>query len=207
MTNRAICSRFTTSARCRSARSPSSSRTIARPSAAGWRARGVGCRAGCATDPASLRSGTAVRITPPSSPFMRDQAERGRHIGCAASELEILRVSPEHCSGAIGNVTVSDWRGPADRGGDDRDADRAGAVHAREVRRRDRLPRAHRADDAAAGARGPPEDRRRAGDRGTLLQQLRGRAPRRRTRASISRSSRGSCCSPDRASRCASFPR
>jgi RNA polymerase sigma-70 factor (ECF subfamily) len=63
-------------------------------------------------DPASLRSGTAVRVTPPSSPFMREQAARGRHIGCAASELEILRVSPEHCSGVLGNVTVSDWRGP-----------------------------------------------------------------------------------------------
>jgi len=63
-------------------------------------------------DQPSLRSGTAVRITPASSPFMRDQAARGRHIGCAASELEILRVSPEHCSGVLGNVTVSDWRGP-----------------------------------------------------------------------------------------------
>ena len=63
-------------------------------------------------DPASLRPGTAVRVTPPSSPLMRDQAARGRHIGCAASELEILRVSSEYCSGAIGNVTVCDWRGP-----------------------------------------------------------------------------------------------
>ena len=43
---------------------------------------------------------------------MRDQAARGRVAGCAASELQILRVSPEHCSGALGNVTVSDWRGP-----------------------------------------------------------------------------------------------
>jgi len=43
---------------------------------------------------------------------MRDQAARGRAVGCSVSEVEILRVSPEHCSGALGNVVVSDWRGP-----------------------------------------------------------------------------------------------
>ena len=59
-----------------------------------------------------VRSGAAPRVTPAASPFMRDQAARGRVAGCAASELQILRVSPEHCSGALGNVTVSDWRGP-----------------------------------------------------------------------------------------------
>ena len=63
-------------------------------------------------DPQSPRSGTAVRITPPGSPFMRDQAARGRAVGSAAQELEILRISPEICSGVLGNVAVSDWRGP-----------------------------------------------------------------------------------------------
>jgi RNA polymerase sigma factor (sigma-70 family) len=63
-------------------------------------------------DPSSLRSGTAVRITPPGSPFMRDQAARGRAVGSVARELEVLRISPELCSGVLGNVTVSDWRGP-----------------------------------------------------------------------------------------------
>jgi RNA polymerase sigma-70 factor, ECF subfamily len=61
---------------------------------------------------AGLPLATAVRTTPPASPFMRDKAARGRAAGCVASELEILRISPEHCSGAVGNVTVSDWRGP-----------------------------------------------------------------------------------------------
>jgi RNA polymerase sigma-70 factor (ECF subfamily) len=56
--------------------------------------------------------GGGPRITPVASPFMRDQAARGRVAGCAASELQILRTSPELCSGALGNVTVSDWRGP-----------------------------------------------------------------------------------------------
>jgi len=54
----------------------------------------------------------APRTTPPASPFLRDQAARGRVIGCSVSDLEILRVSPEHCSGVLGNVVVSDWRGP-----------------------------------------------------------------------------------------------
>ena len=130
-----------------------------------WRCRG---------GPAARHRGRGSRR--PASPFMRDQAARGRIAGCAASELEILRVSPELCSGALGNVTVSDWRGPRIEAATDRGGDRAGAVHAREVRRGDRLPRAHRADDAAADARGAPEDRRRAGDRGSVLQQLRGRA-------------------------------
>jgi RNA polymerase sigma-70 factor (ECF subfamily) len=67
---------------------------------------------GHAVPGAGVRSGVAPRITPAASPFMRDQAARGRVAGCAASELQILRVSPEHCSGALGNVTVSDWRGP-----------------------------------------------------------------------------------------------
>jgi RNA polymerase sigma factor (sigma-70 family) len=63
-------------------------------------------------DPASLRSGTPVRVTPAGSPFMRDQAARGRAVGSAAQELEILRISPEVCGGVLGNVAVSDWRGP-----------------------------------------------------------------------------------------------
>jgi RNA polymerase sigma-70 factor (ECF subfamily) len=54
----------------------------------------------------------APRATPTASPFMRDKAARGREHGCSVSDLEILRVSPEHCSGALGNVAVSDWRGP-----------------------------------------------------------------------------------------------
>ena len=58
------------------------------------------------------RLGAAPRATPAASPFMRDQAARGRVTGCGGGELQILRVSPELCSGAIGNVTVSDWRGP-----------------------------------------------------------------------------------------------
>jgi RNA polymerase sigma-70 factor (ECF subfamily) len=61
---------------------------------------------------AGLRPGAAVRTTPAASPFMRELAARGRRAGCAARELEILRVSSEHCSGALGNVVVSDWRGP-----------------------------------------------------------------------------------------------
>ena len=43
---------------------------------------------------------------------MREQAARGRAAGCATSELEVLRLSPQLCAGALGNVTVSDWRGP-----------------------------------------------------------------------------------------------
>jgi RNA polymerase sigma-70 factor (ECF subfamily) len=58
------------------------------------------------------RSGSAPRATPPASAFMRAQAARGRAAGCATSELEVLRLSPQLCAGAIGNVTVSDWRGP-----------------------------------------------------------------------------------------------
>lgn len=54
----------------------------------------------------------AARTTPAASPFMRDLAARGRVAGCSVGDLEILRVSPEHCSGALGNVVVSDWRGP-----------------------------------------------------------------------------------------------
>jgi RNA polymerase sigma-70 factor (ECF subfamily) len=64
------------------------------------------------TDPEALPAGAPARITPPESPFMREQAARGRAVGCASAELEILRVSPELCSGAIGNVTITDWRGP-----------------------------------------------------------------------------------------------
>jgi RNA polymerase sigma-70 factor (ECF subfamily) len=56
--------------------------------------------------------GTAPRTTPPASPFMRERAARGRVVGCVASALETIRLSPEHCSGALGNVTISDWRGP-----------------------------------------------------------------------------------------------
>ena len=67
---------------------------------------------GRAMPAAGVRSGGGPRITPAASPFMRDQAARGRVAGCSASELQMLRVSPEHCSGALGNVTVSDWRGP-----------------------------------------------------------------------------------------------
>ena len=63
-------------------------------------------------DPSSLRSGAVARVTPASSPFMRDQAARGRAVGSAAQELEIVRISPEVCGGVLGNVTVSDWRGP-----------------------------------------------------------------------------------------------
>jgi len=51
------------------------------------------------------RLGAAPRATPAASPFMRDQAARGRVTGCGGGELQILRVSPELCSGAIGNVT------------------------------------------------------------------------------------------------------
>ena len=58
------------------------------------------------------RPAPAARTTPAASPFMREQAERGRVVGCSVSDLEILRVSPEHCSAALGNVVVSDWRGP-----------------------------------------------------------------------------------------------
>lgn len=61
---------------------------------------------------AGPRVGGAPRITPPASAFMREQAVRGRAAGCATSELEILRLSPQLCAGALGNVTVSDWRGP-----------------------------------------------------------------------------------------------
>jgi len=67
---------------------------------------------GRAVPGAGVRSGVAPRVTPAASPFMRDQAARGRVAGCAASELQVLRLSPEHCSGALGNVAVSDWRGP-----------------------------------------------------------------------------------------------
>jgi RNA polymerase sigma-70 factor (ECF subfamily) len=68
---------------------------------------------GAAGDPdAGLPPGPPVRTTPPQSPFMRDQAARGRAFGCAGRELDILRVSPELCSGRIGNVTISDWRAP-----------------------------------------------------------------------------------------------
>jgi RNA polymerase sigma-70 factor (ECF subfamily) len=61
---------------------------------------------------AGLPRGTPVRTTPPQSPFLREQAARGRAFGCAARDLAILRASPELCSGTIGNVTISDWRGP-----------------------------------------------------------------------------------------------
>jgi RNA polymerase sigma-70 factor (ECF subfamily) len=57
-------------------------------------------------------AGIAPRTTPAGSPFMRDQAARGRAGGRGASKLEIVRRSSEHCSGALGNVTISDWRGP-----------------------------------------------------------------------------------------------
>ena len=68
---------------------------------------------GAAGDPdTGLPPGSPLRTTPPQSPFMRDKAARGRAFGSAARELEILRVSPELCSGALGNVTISDWRGP-----------------------------------------------------------------------------------------------
>jgi RNA polymerase sigma-70 factor, ECF subfamily len=59
-----------------------------------------------------VRAGVAPRTTPPTSPLMRDQAARGRALGCTAQELEIIRVSPEHCSGTLGNVAIADWRGP-----------------------------------------------------------------------------------------------
>ena len=58
------------------------------------------------------RVGSAPRTTPPASAFMREQAARGRAAGCATRELEVLRLSPQLCAGAIGNVTISDWRGP-----------------------------------------------------------------------------------------------
>jgi RNA polymerase sigma-70 factor (ECF subfamily) len=74
------------------------------------RARQRVARALCGT--AGPQAGIAPRTTPPASPFMRDQAARGRAVGCAASALEVIRLSPEHCSGALGNVTISDWRGP-----------------------------------------------------------------------------------------------
>jgi len=61
---------------------------------------------------AGLPETAPVRTTPPQSPFMRDRAARGRAAGCAAGELAILRVEPELCSGVIGNVSISDWRGP-----------------------------------------------------------------------------------------------
>jgi len=61
---------------------------------------------------AGPRFGSAPRTTPPASAFMREQAARGRAVGCATSELEVLRLSPQLCAGALGNVTVSDWRGP-----------------------------------------------------------------------------------------------
>ena len=61
---------------------------------------------------ADLHVTAATRTTPPASPVMRDKAALGRAAGCAVSELEIVRISPEHCSGALGNVIVSDWRGP-----------------------------------------------------------------------------------------------
>jgi RNA polymerase sigma-70 factor (ECF subfamily) len=61
---------------------------------------------------AGLPAGAPARTTPPQSPFMRDQAARGRAAGFAARELEILRVAAPLCSGAIGNVTICDWRGP-----------------------------------------------------------------------------------------------
>lgn len=61
---------------------------------------------------AGLPAGTPARATPAQSPFMRDHAARGRAAGCAARELEILRVASELCTGALGNVTIADWRGP-----------------------------------------------------------------------------------------------
>ncbi|HEY7374329.1 MAG TPA: sigma-70 family RNA polymerase sigma factor [Polyangia bacterium] len=62
---------------------------------------------------AGQRSGAAApRTTPPASAFMREQAARGRAAGCAPGELDILGLSPQLCSGALGNVAVSDWRGP-----------------------------------------------------------------------------------------------
>jgi len=57
------------------------------------------------------RLDVAPRAPSPASPFMREQAARGRAAGSAAN-LEVLRVSPEHCSGALGNVNIADWRGP-----------------------------------------------------------------------------------------------
>jgi RNA polymerase sigma-70 factor, ECF subfamily len=68
------------------------------------------CGTGAPEDGA--RPATGARTTPAASPFIRAQAARGRVVGCSVSDLEILRVSPEHCSGALGNVVVSDWRGP-----------------------------------------------------------------------------------------------
>src|SRR5689334_11427679 len=56
--------------------------------------------------------GTAPRTTPPASAFMREQAARGRAAGCATDDLDVLGLSSELCSGALGNVAVSDWRGP-----------------------------------------------------------------------------------------------
>jgi RNA polymerase sigma-70 factor (ECF subfamily) len=53
-----------------------------------------------------------TRFTPPQSPFMRDRAARGRAAGCATHDLAVMRVSADLCSGTIGNVTISDWRGP-----------------------------------------------------------------------------------------------
>jgi RNA polymerase sigma-70 factor (ECF subfamily) len=67
------------------------------------RGDGPGVAAGAASAP---------RMTPAASPFFRDQAARGRAVGCAAQELEIIRFTPEHCSGTLGNVTIADWRGP-----------------------------------------------------------------------------------------------
>jgi RNA polymerase sigma-70 factor (ECF subfamily) len=61
---------------------------------------------------ARTRLAAAQRTTPVGSPFIRDKAARGRALGSSVSDLEILRVSPEHCSGALGNVVVSNWRGP-----------------------------------------------------------------------------------------------
>jgi RNA polymerase sigma-70 factor (ECF subfamily) len=62
--------------------------------------------------PAADLAPAAPRITPATTPVMRELAARGRAVGCAAQQLEVLRISPEICSGALGNVAIADWRGP-----------------------------------------------------------------------------------------------
>ena len=138
-----------------------------------------------------VRSGVGPRITPAASPFMRDQAARGRVAGCAASEL----ADPARLARALQRRARERHRvrlaRAADRRGHARLRDGAGAVHAGEVRRGDRLPGADRADAAAAGARRPPEDRRRAGGRSDPTSAPSPSCCWATARASINRSSRG----------------
>ena len=97
---------------------------------AAQRARQAGrARSQDGPQPAGARAASGValavrRSAEPRGPAPRCGSRRPAHRSCAIrrhagapsaprrSELEILRVSPEHCSGVLGNVTVSDWRGP-----------------------------------------------------------------------------------------------